>query len=91
MPKKSQINEYTVVIHPTLLNTKFQRYVSRYAGILHSSLLFVFHIHINIKYKHVTSTYYHSWYLVFEFTFNVIDFHRIIDIYLCVCIVCFKR
>ena len=44
------------------------------------SLLFFFYIPINIEFQHVTSTYYHSWYLVFEFTFNVTYFHRVIDI-----------
>ena len=39
-----------------------------------------FHILTNIEFKHVTSTYYHSWYLVFEFTFNDTYFHRVIDI-----------
>jgi hypothetical protein len=34
----------------------------------------------NTNFKHVTSTYYHSWYLVFEFTFNINYFHRVIDI-----------
>jgi hypothetical protein len=29
---------------------------------------------------HITSTYYHSWYLVFEFTFNVTYFHRVSDV-----------
>ena len=29
----------------------------------------------NKKFKHVTSIYYHSWYLVFEFTFDVTYFH----------------
>jgi hypothetical protein len=32
------------------------------------------------KFKHVTSTYYHSWYLVFDFTFDVTYFHRVIYI-----------
>jgi len=44
------------------------------------SLLFNFHIFTNTKFKHDTFMYYHSWYLVFEFTFIVIYFHRIIDI-----------
>ena len=40
------------------------------------------HILTNTQFKHVTSTHYHiSWYLVFEFTFNVTYFHRVIDIY----------
>ena len=42
-----------------------------------------FHILDNSKIKHVTSTYYHSWYLVLEFTFNVTHFDRAIDL-LCV-------
>ena len=34
-----------------------------------------------LSFKHVTSTYnYHNWYLVFEFTFDVTYFHRVIDI-----------
>ena len=32
------------------------------------------------KIKHVTSTYYHSWYLMFEFIINVTYFHGVIDI-----------
>jgi hypothetical protein len=43
-----------------------------------------FPILTNTKFKHVTSTYYHSWYVVFEFTFIVIYFHRAIDIW-CMC------
>ena len=31
------------------------------------------------KFKHVTSMYYQSWYLVLEFTFNVTYFHKVID------------
>jgi hypothetical protein len=38
------------------------------------------HILANTKFNYVTSTYYHSWYLMFEFTFNVTYFHRVIDI-----------
>ena len=38
------------------------------------------HILTNIKFKHVTSTYYYIVYLVFEFTFNVTYIHRVIDI-----------
>ena len=34
----------------------------------------------NSKFKDVSSTYYHSWYLMFEFTFDVTYFHRVIDI-----------
>jgi hypothetical protein len=34
----------------------------------------------NTKFVHVTSTYYHSWNLVFEFTVNVTYFHRVSDI-----------
>ena len=34
----------------------------------------------NIESKHVTSTYHPSWYLVFEFTYNVTYFHRVINI-----------
>ena len=44
-------------------------------------LVIFFHILTNTKLKHVTSTYYHSQYLVFEFTLNVTYFHRIIDNY----------
>jgi len=40
-----------------------------------------FYILTKIKSEHVTSTYYQSWYLVFEFIFNVTYFHRVIDIY----------
>ena len=39
----------------------------------------------NAKFENVTSTYYHTWYLVFEFTFNVTYFHRVIDIQ-CMCL-----
>ena len=39
-----------------------------------------FYILINTKFKHVTSTYYHSWYLEFEFMFYVPYFHRVMDI-----------
>jgi hypothetical protein len=43
--------------------------------------LFIFlHIFTNTKFVHVTSTYYHSWNSVFEFTINVTYFHRVSDI-----------
>jgi hypothetical protein len=42
------------------------------------SLLIFFHT--NTKFVHVIFTYYHSWYLVFEFTFDVTYFHRVNDI-----------
>ena len=35
------------------------------------SLFLKFYIFTNTKFKHVTSTYYHCWYLVFDFTFTV--------------------
>ena len=35
------------------------------------SLLILFHIFTNTKFVHVTSTYYHSWHLVLEFTFII--------------------
>ena len=38
--------------------------------LLLSLLVFLVHILTNTKFVHVTSTHYHSWYLVFEFTFN---------------------
>ena len=41
---------------------------------------YFFQILTNIKFKHVTTTYCHSSYLVFEFTFNVTCFHKIIGI-----------
>ena len=41
---------------------------------------FMFHIFTNTKFKYVTSKYYWSLYLVFEFTFSVTNFHRGIDI-----------
>jgi hypothetical protein len=41
---------------------------------------FFFHILTNTKFVHVTSTYYHSWNLVFEFTINGTYFHRVSDI-----------
>ena len=44
------------------------------------SLMFFFHILTNTKSMHVTSMYYHSWYLMLEFTFNVTCFHRVNDI-----------
>ena len=57
-------------------------YARRYVGIhLLSLLFFVFHILTDTKFKHVTSTYYHSWYLMYEFTINVACFHRVIDIW----------
>ena len=44
-------------------------------------LLIFFYILTSDKFVHVTSTHYHtSWYLVFEFTFIVTDFHRVSDI-----------
>ena len=42
--------------------------------------IYIFHTFTNTKFKHVTSTYYYSCYLVFEFTFNVTYFHRVVDI-----------
>ena len=42
----------------------------------HCQVLF-FHILTNTKFKHVTSTYYHSCYLVLEFKFNATYFHRV--------------
>ena len=41
---------------------------------------YFFHIFTNTNFKHVTSTYYDSWYLVFEFIFNVTYFHRVVGI-----------
>ena len=50
-------------------------------SLLPPPLLYRFpHILTNTKFKHVTSTYYHSWYLVFELTFNVTFFHRVSEI-----------
>ena len=43
-------------------------------------VILVFRILIN-TFKLVNSTNYHSWFLVFEFTFNVTYFRRVIDIY----------
>ena len=43
------------------------------------SLLIFFHILTNTKFVHVTFTYYHSWYLVFEFTFIITYFDRVSD------------
>ena len=60
--------------------------VRRYVGILLLSLLFFLNILSNTKFKHATSTYYHSWYLVFEFTFNVTYFYRVLTFSVCVCI-----
>ena len=34
----------------------------------------------NTRLVHVTSTYYHRWYSMFEFTFNATYFHRVNDI-----------
>ena len=39
-----------------------------------------FHILTNTKFKRVTFTYYHTWYIVFEFTYNATYFHRVIDV-----------
>ena len=44
-----------------------------------SLIIYFFHILTNTRFKHVTSTYYHNWYLVFEFTFNATYFYRVID------------
>jgi hypothetical protein len=44
-----------------------------------SFVISFFYILINIKFKHVTSTCYHRLYLVFEFSFNVTYFHRVVD------------
>ena len=44
------------------------------------SLLFFFsHILTNIEFKHVTSTYYHSWYLIY-IDFDITYIRRVIDI-----------
>ena len=40
-----------------------------------------FHILTNTKFIHATSTYYHRWYLVFEFTFNVTYCTRLYLVY----------
>ena len=45
------------------------------------SLLVFSHILTNPKFVHVTSTHYHSWCLVFEFTFNTTYFHRVSNVY----------
>jgi len=45
-----------------------------------SIIIYIFRIFTNTKLKMVTSTYYHSWYLVFEFTFDAPYFYRVIDI-----------
>ena len=47
-------------------------------------LYYYFPLFTNTKFKHVPFTYYHSWLIVFEFTFNVTYFHRIIDFW-CTC------
>ena len=44
------------------------------------------HILTNTKFKHVTSTYYHTWYLVFRFTYNV----TYIIFSVCVCIFVYR-
>ena len=50
------------------------------ASFLLLSLSVFFNIFTNTKFVHVTSIYYHSSYLVFEFTFDVTFFHRVSDI-----------
>ena len=57
-----------------------KRYARIYVVNLMLSLLFISHILTNTKFKNVSSTYYHSSYLVFEFTFDVTYFHSDIDI-----------
>ena len=42
------------------------------SSLLPCPLLYAFlHIFINTTFKHVTSTFYHSWYLVYAFVFSV--------------------
>ena len=41
--------------------------------------LFIF-IFTNTEFKLVISTYYHNWYLVFDFIFDVTYLHGVIDI-----------
>ena len=55
----------------TLISSSLTIIVRRYARILLLPLLKEIHILINIIFKHVSSTYYHSRYFVFEFAFNV--------------------
>ena len=50
------------------------------ASFYHCYFILFFHILTDTKFKYVTSTYYHSWYLVIEFTFNITYFQRVIDI-----------
>jgi len=47
---------------------------------------FSFHILTNCKFKHVTSTYYYNWYLVFQFTFNITTFIGLLTFSVCFCI-----
>ena len=69
----------TLIINFLTISVRIQ--ARRCDKFLLSSLLFlVFHILTNTKFKHVTPTYYHSWYLVFEFTFMITCFHMVIDI-----------
>ena len=62
------------------LTISVRRYARSCAGIVLLSLLFWFFISLLTLNSNVSSTYYHSWYLVSEFTFTATYFHRIIDI-----------
>ena len=85
--------------HPTLLNIiylLFQQLVLE--DILEDMLDFYFyhyylflHILTNTKFKYVTSTYYHSWYLVFEFTFSITYFIELLIFSVGVGIYCIKH
>ena len=49
----------------------------------HFIIVVIFFIFLNLtntKFKHVTSTFYHGWFLVFEFATHVTYFPRVIDI-----------
>ena len=71
----------TLIFNSLTINVRIC--AKRYVGIFLSSLFcwFFFHILTNTKFKYVTSTYYDSWYIVYELTSNVTYCHRIIDIY----------
>ena len=68
----------TLIFNSMTINAR--KYARRCVGIFFLSLLFFFsHILTNIEFKHVTSTYYHSWYLIY-IDFDVTYIRRVIDI-----------
>ena len=72
----------TLILNSSIISVrhKYAATFSTTTSFLLLLLLKKFNIFIDTKFAHVTSTYYHSWYLVFEFTFNVNYFHTVSDI-----------